>query len=67
MVTSSGEILHPSLTNYRVGREIERHKREGKEEMRKEQRGDEKSSKYEITPLLVVGGALSSLMPPARY
>jgi hypothetical protein len=28
METSSKEILHPSLANYRVGREIERYKRE---------------------------------------
>jgi hypothetical protein len=42
--TSSGEIVHPSLANYRAGREIVRYKRERKEEMRKEQEGDEKVS-----------------------
>jgi hypothetical protein len=39
METSGGEILHPSMSIYRVGREIERYKREREEEMRKQQRG----------------------------
>jgi hypothetical protein len=44
METSSREILHPSLASYRVGRQIERYKREREEEMRKKQGGDGKSS-----------------------
>jgi hypothetical protein len=32
--------------------------------MRKEQGGHAKSSQYEITPLVVVVGALNSFMPP---
>jgi hypothetical protein len=39
METSGGEMLYPSLASYRVGREIERYKREREEEMRKEQGG----------------------------
>jgi hypothetical protein len=42
METSTGEILHLTW-QARVGREIERYKREREEEMRK-QRGDDKSS-----------------------
>jgi hypothetical protein len=30
METSGGDILYPSLTSYRVSREIERYEREGK-------------------------------------
>jgi hypothetical protein len=41
METSSGEILHLNLTR---GREIERYNRERKEETRKQQGGDDKSS-----------------------
>jgi hypothetical protein len=39
MEISSGEILHPSLANYKVGRSIVRFKRERQEEMGKEQEG----------------------------
>jgi hypothetical protein len=41
------------LWQTRVGREIEKYKREREEEMRKRVRGYEKSSLYEITPLVV--------------
>jgi hypothetical protein len=44
MEASSGDILHPSLWQAWVGREIERYKREREEEMRKEQGGLETSS-----------------------
>jgi hypothetical protein len=37
METSSREMLHPVLWQARVGREIERYKREREEEMRKQQ------------------------------
>jgi hypothetical protein len=39
METSTGKILHLTLASYRVGREIERYKKEREEEMRKQQGG----------------------------
>jgi hypothetical protein len=52
------------LWQVRVGREIEKYKREREEEMRKQQGGDDKSSLYDVTPLVVGGGAVGRLMSP---